>query len=139
MHPLDLLISPDHTTLDILHAINVTSPTPEHFIRILKLRKEAKEKTLTTSDQLEQLRQISILPQETIEQIALKWKAFYCTHAKPLTKKSWYNSNEEIPLEVFIQDIEYSDPLSDKNNCILEVRASESIDWNPHQFNFIKP
>ena len=139
MHPLDLLTSEDHTTLDILQAINVTTPTPEHFIRILKLRKEAKEKTLTTSDQLEQLRQISILPQETIEQIALKWKAFYCTHAKPLTKKSWYNSNEEIPLEVFIQDIEYSDPLSDKNNCILEVRASESIDWNPHQFNFIKP
>ena len=128
MHPLDLLTSEDHTTLDILQAINVTTPTPEHFIRILKLRKEAKEKTLTTSDQLEQLRQISILPQETIEQIALKWKAFYCTHAKPLTKKSWYNSNEEIPLEVFIQDIEYSDPLSDKNNCILEVRASESID-----------
>jgi len=139
MHPLDLLTSPDHTTLDILQAINVTTPTPEHFTRVLKLRKEAKDKTITTSNQLEQLRIISNLPQETIDSIALKWKAFYCTNAKPPTKKSWYNSNEELPIEIFIQDVEYADPINDKNNCILEVRASESIDWNPHQFKFIKP
>lgn len=128
MHPLDLLTSEDHTTLDILQAINVHTPTPEHFTRVLKLRKEAKDKTITTSEQLEQLLQISNLPQETIESIAIRWKEFYCTNAKPPTKKSWYNSPSEIPLDVFIQDIEYSDPLSNRGNCILEVRASESID-----------
>jgi len=69
-HPLDLLTSPDHTTIDILHAINVTSPTPEHFTRILKLRDQAKKKTQYPPYFLEQLRQISNLPQETIESIA---------------------------------------------------------------------
>jgi hypothetical protein len=38
-----------------------------------------------------------------------------------------------------MQDVEYAEPLSEQGNCILEVRASESIDWNPHQFKFIKP
>jgi hypothetical protein len=127
-HPLDLLTSTDHTTLDILNSINVTAPTPEHFTKILKLRKEAKENTLQASDQLEQLRQISNLPQETIESIAIRWKEFYCTNMKPVAAKSWYNSNEEMPIEVFMQDVEYAEPLSEQGNCILEVRASESID-----------
>jgi hypothetical protein len=127
-HPLDLLTSPDHTTLDILHSINVQTPTPEHFTRILKLRDQAKKKTQYPPYFLEQLRQISLLPQETIETLAQKWKDYYCEYAKPQTIKSWYNSNEELPIEIFIQDVEHSDPLSEQGNCILEVRASESID-----------
>ena len=123
MHPLDLLISPDHTTLDILHAINVTSPTPEHFTRVLKLRKEAKEKTLTTSNQLEQLRQISLLPQETITTIAIRWQAFYKEYAINLDSTSW-----SLPLDVFIHDVEHAAQITDRGDCILEVRASESID-----------
>jgi hypothetical protein len=100
MHPLDLLTSPDHTTIDILHAINVTSPTPEHFTKILKLRKEAKENTLQASDQLEQLRQISLPPQETIETIAQRWKEFYYTFIDP-------SIPHDDSIQSFIEDITY--------------------------------